>query len=103
MEEVVKRSKTCISFKKGSRRCKGWVAGRDRDRIASCEREEEAWGKGTFEVHVMLHLGESGEEGVQVGLAHGGRSNGRGKTRGLEQLFGKYWQGRADHQLVSLR
>ena len=48
MEKVVKRGKASITVKEGSGRCKGCVAGRKRNGIASCEGEKETWGKGTF-------------------------------------------------------
>ena len=73
MEEVIKGGKSSISVKKGGRRRKGWVACRDRNRVASCEREEKAWGKGTFEVHMMLRLRKGGEQRVKVRPAHDGR------------------------------
>lgn len=81
MKEVVKRGEASISVKKGSRRGKGGVVGRYRDGIASCKREQEARGKGTFEVHVMLHLGKSGKERVKMSFAHDGGSIGRGRNR----------------------
>lgn len=73
MEEVIKGGKASISVKKRGRRRKGCVAYRDGNGIASCEREEKAWGKGTFEVHVMLRLRKGGEERVKMGSAHNGR------------------------------
>ena len=73
MEEVIKGGKASISVKKGGRRCKGWVACRNRNGIASCERKEKAWGEGTFEVHMMLRFGKGGEERVKLISAHNGR------------------------------
>lgn len=73
MEEVVKGGKASIAVEKGGRRSKSGVVCRNRNRIASCERKEEAWGKGTFEVHVMLRLRKGGEERVKMSSAHNGR------------------------------
>lgn len=73
MKEIIKGGKASVSVKKRGRGAKGRVAFRDRDGIASSEREEEAWGKGTFEVHVMLRLRQGGEERVKTSSAHNGR------------------------------
>lgn len=83
VEKIIKGGKASVSVKKGGGRGKGGVACRIREGngIASREREEEAWGKGTFEMHVMLRLGKGGEEWVKMGLAHIGRRLEGEKTR----------------------
>ncbi len=81
MEEVVKGGESCISLKKCGRRCKGWVARRNGDRITSCEREQETWGKGTFKMHVMFCFRKGGEERVKMSFAHCVRSGLPGKNR----------------------
>ena len=89
MEKVIKGREASITVKKGGGRPKGCVACRDGNGIASGEREEETWGKGTFEVHVMLRLREGGEERVKMRSAHNNcNNNGKLKKEREERIDG---------------